>query len=389
MQHVNSGFFDGRADIPYAAMVIDADYLIASQDAVRDLWGYPDPMLGTQFRVDETTFSGYLQADFRQELGSQTLTGQFGVRYVNVDRDLDFITDTASTSGDKLLPSVALIHAFTRDFRARASYGETVRYPAFASLNPNIDLVDDVTGIGYGTATGGNPDLLPTESKNYDLSLEYFLGDASLVYATWFKRDVEGLVVDFRRRITAISPITGEPYDYILSAPDNASNGTLDGWEFGLTWFPDNLPDWADGFGIQASYTILDSEQDIPITNDAGDVVGADTTPFFGVSDSSYSVVLAYEKARYSIRLSYVWRSDFLNNYEAALFANPLGVYRSAQQSLDLQVNYNVTENLQLTLDATNLTDEVFHSYYEFPDTHNFGNWLIGRTFALGARYTF
>ncbi|MDQ8199838.1 TonB-dependent receptor [Pelagicoccus enzymogenes] len=388
MQYINSGYYDGRTDIPASAMVINADYLSAERDTVRGLYGYPtssDITIAKNFEIDEKTLSAYLQTDFMVDFGDQALSGQFGVRYVEVDRDLDFITSTASTSGDSLLPNAVVLYDITPDLRLRASYGETVRYPGFGALNPNITYVEDVTNIGYGTASGGNPNLAPTESKNYDLSLERYFGDkgANMVYATAFKREIDGLVIDFVNRVTF------EGYDYILSQPDNASNGELDGMEFGLVWFPENLPDWAEGFGIQASYTTLDSIQDIPITNDAGEIVGTDTTPFFAVSDSSYSVVLAYEKERFSSRLSYVWRDDFLHHYEARLFANPLGVYNTAQQSLDLQFSYNVSDNMVLTLDATNLTDEEFHSYYEYPDTHNFGNWLISRTISVGARYSF
>lgn len=398
MQHINSGYYDGRANIPYSAMLIDADYLASQTDTVRGLWGYPLSSaieIAPNYSIEENTSSAYLQTNFQQEVGGRSLKGQAGLRYVDVSRDLEFIDNAGNVThgdsgGDSLLPSLVLLYDITPEVRVRASYGETVRYPGFGALNPNINLVDDVTNIGYGTATGGNPDLEPTESKNYDLSLEYYFnGGTNLMYATAFKREIDGLVIDFRRRINAISPITGQPYDYILSAPDNASNGELDGYEFGLVWFPEELPDWLSGIGVQASYTMLDSVQDIPITNDAGEVIGTDTTPFFGVSDSSYSVVLAYEKERYSARLSYVWREDFLNNYEAALFANPLGIYRSPQQSLDFQFSYNVSEDLVLTFDATNLTDEEYHSYYEYPETHNFGNWLISRTFAVGARYSF
>jgi outer membrane receptor protein involved in Fe transport len=99
--------------------------------------------------------------------------------------------------------------------------------------------------------------------------------------------------------------------------------------------------------------------------------------------------VLAYERPKFSARLSYVWRDDFLNNYEAALFANPLGVYRKPETSMDLQLSYRVSDKLTLTLDATNLTDETFQSYYEYPETHNFGSSIYSTTIAVGARYTF
>jgi len=47
-----------------------------------------------------------------------------------------------------------------------------------------------VTNIGYGTASGGNADLKPIESQNYDVSLEVYFSPGSILYGTWFKRDI-------------------------------------------------------------------------------------------------------------------------------------------------------------------------------------------------------
>src|SRR5690606_23642315 len=290
---------------------------------------------------------------------------------------------SASASASKLLPSLMLRYAFTPELMLRFAYGETLRRPGFAQLNPNIIYVEDVTNIGYGTATGGNPGLEPTESKNYDLGLEWYFSPGSAVYATLFRREIEGLVTDFRRRVTF------EDYDYILTQPDNASNGELEGLDLRVGWFPEDLPGLLDGFGVQASYTALDSSQDIPVTNTAGEVVDTVSTPMFGISDSSYSVVLAYEREKFGARLSYVWRDDFLHRYEAAQFANPLGIYFNAEKSMDLQLSYDASEHLSLTFDATNLTNELYQSYYQYPTTHGFGTSLYSRTFAVGLRYRF
>ena len=398
LQHVNDGFFDGRSAVPTTWVVANGPALAANAEEWRRIYRdsvAPDLDVGDalqlveSFNVDEDTAAAYLQADFITYLGNHRLDGQLGFRYVDVQTDMTFTnqdtleTSTASASASKLLPSLTLRYALTENLRLRFNYGETLRRPGFNQLNPLINYVEDVTNIGYGTATGGNPNLQPTESKNYDLSLEWYFTPTSALYGTAFKREIEGFVVDFRRRVNY------ENYDYILTQPDNASNGELEGFEFGLVYFPQNLPDPLKGFGVQASYTILDSQQDIPITDDTGNVVGTDTTPLFGVSDTSYSVVLAYEKPRFSLRLSYVWREDFLNNYEAALFANPLGIYRKPEQSMDAQLSVNVTESFAVTFDATNLTNEVYQSYYEYPETHNFGSSIYSRTFAVGARYSF
>jgi len=42
-----------------------------------------------------------------------------------------------------------------------------------------------------------------------------------------------------------------------------------------------------------------------------------------------------------------------------------------------------------LTFDATNLTKELYQSYYQHPSMFNFGTALYSRTFALGLRYRF
>ena len=107
-------------------------------------------------------------------------------------------------------------------------------------MNPTINYARDVTNIGYGTASGGNANLKPTESKNYDAALEYYFDDATAIFVTAFKRNIDGLVVGFRRRVTHTDAIG--PYDYILSQPDNASNGELSGYEIGGSYFPKKSP---------------------------------------------------------------------------------------------------------------------------------------------------
>ena len=140
---------------------------------------------------------------------------------------------------------------------------------------------------------------------------------------------------------------------------------------------------------MQASYTRLSSSQNTPDTNAEGEITGYKTTDLFGVSDSSYSVVLAYEKDKLGMRLSYSWREDFLANYEAALFANPLEMRRRPEASMDFQLSYQLTDRLELTLDGTNLTNELYQSYYgNDHTTNNFGTALYSRTFALGVRYS-
>jgi iron complex outermembrane recepter protein len=400
-QWTNSNFFDGRADVPTSWMVANGYYVRDHADEIRNFWGAPTSdqlQLVNGFNVEEKTTSAYIQADF--DVG-QALHGEVGVRYVNVDTGMDF-TDLsqaslpksdASAQVDDILPSLTLRYDFSNDFHMRFNYGETLRRPNFGDLNPNFALTEDLTGVGYGSGTGGNSSLGATKAKNYDLTAEWYFAPDSALYGTVFKRQIDGLVVPLTRRITITG--TGLNTDsFVVTQPVNASNGEIKGVEVGLVYFPDYLPGVLDGLGVQASFTKLDSSQNIPQTNAAGDIIGEETTGFFDVSDTSYNVTAAYDRGGLGMRLSYVWREEFLHDNEARIFANPIGHWRRPESSLDFQATYEMNKAVSFTLDATNLTDELEQSYYRFadagsPQVTNFGNAIIGRTFAVGIRYSY
>lgn len=417
-------FFDGRAEFPSSWLIGNVDYMVNNKDYFRELYGFTDengqpidnyltggPSLISRrtFEAEEKTLDLYVQASFEYDVPGGILDGTVGARYTDAttpyifDR-VDVVNqiaeqDNGENSSSDVLPSFIARYTFDSDFLVRLSYTETMRRPDFGSLNPYTTYSKGVTSVGTGTANSGNPALKPVISKNLDLSFEYYFGEANAIYATLFDRKIEGLVVGSRTEIYYDYPDDvdedgneiGELL-HILNRPDNSANGKLKGFELGVVYFPESLPGILDGFGIQASYTALDSSQDLPVydTDDPTnpDLIAYDTVEMFGVSDSSYSVVLAYEKYDFSSRLSYVWRDAFRYDNEAAIFANPLARYRAPETSLDFQLSYNVSENLVVTFDATNLTDEKFQAYYQYPDTYNFSSGIYSRTFALGMRYS-
>jgi TonB-dependent receptor len=294
---------------------------------------------------------------------------------------------TADASIDDILPSITLRYAVTDDFMLRANYGETLRRPNFGDLNPNFNLRDDLSGVGFGLGSGGNPDLKATQSKNYDLTAEWYFMEGSAIFGTVFKRDIEGLVVVLARRLTIPNTVYNTD-EFVVTQPVNASNGELKGVELGFVLFPDSFR----GFGLQGSVTSLDSSQNIPLADADGVIVGQETSDFFGVSDLSYNVTLAYDRGGFDGRLSYVWREEFLNANEARQFANPVGQWRIPESSLDLQLNYNINDNLAVSFDAVNLTQEMQQEYYRFadvgsPGVSNFTNVLTSRSFSLGVRW--
>ncbi|GGZ38493.1 TonB-dependent receptor [Asticcacaulis endophyticus] len=411
----NSGFFDGEADVPQSWVLPDGRYLYANADTIRATYRDSGQVrtgqivtssginLTEDFDVQEVTQSAYIMADIEPQIFGRTLLVNAGLRYVKVDTDMTFVdrgtgrVSSDSASVRRLLPSFTLRYDLTDSVRLRYNYGETLRRPDFGALNPNYTLTGDLSNIGRGSGSRGNPELAPTESKNQDLAVEWYFAPDSVVHLTFFKREIEGLVITSPLLVTIPEDETGLSEDtttFLISRPDNASNGVLEGMELGLTYFPD-LPGLLDGLGVQASATWLDSSQNIPLYDTSGAApvkIGEDQSSFFGVSEFSYNVTAAYEKGPIGGRLSYVWRDDFLAFNEARLFANPLGVWNRPEKSLDLQVNYDVTDKLSISFDAINLTNEIGQNYYAFgssggPDTHNHVSGLWSRQFAVGLRW--
>ena len=390
--------FDGQARVLTSWAIPTQAGLLANQEALRAAYGYlpgSQKSFNNEFDIDETELDLWAQADFSTEVGAGFIDGRFGFRWVDQEADMAFPnpeggTSTATNSNDTILPSLMVRWGITENLLTRFAYTEVFELPTFPQLSPYINYVADVTDIGYGTATGGNPDLEPVESDNYDISIEWYFAQGSVVYATWFKRDISGSIQNFRNIVMYDDPDDNPDrglYPYVLSQPDNVGTSNLDGWEFGLTWFPE-LPGWFNGLGFQGSYTILDSEQQIPVTDVEGNVTGTDTQPIFGVSDSSYSTILAYDRDTFSARLSYFWREEFQDRNEAALFANPLAIWKSPEKSLDFQATWSINDTWTLTFDATNLTEEVFHENYgNEPMIFNHLNNFFSRTFALGLRF--
>lgn len=384
-------YFDGRANIFDSFISADGSYLLKNQDAVRTVYDLDVPMLAKNFSVDEDAAALYITSKFH--LGD-SLSGELGVRAVDYQQDLEFwqegIPVPGASEATEVLPSLVLNWNITGELVGRAAYTETLRMPEYGSLNPYQTWQDPLTSTPYGTGSGGNPELKPTYSKNFDMSLEWYFAESSSLYGAVFKREIDGLVINGKK--TVIREGDDEvTRPYVLNAPVNAADGELSGVEIGLIYFPDNLPSMLDGMGVQASYTMLDSEQLNPEFAEDGSISGYNKSKMSGVSDSSYSLVLAYEKESFGARLSYVWREKFFQGNEASIFANPIQFWSRPEQDLSFQLSYDVTDELAITFDGTNLLDDAFQNYYGEGNQNlfNFGNAIYSKTYAVGVRYSF
>ncbi|GAC16487.1 TonB-dependent receptor [Aliiglaciecola lipolytica] len=366
----------------------NADYILANRAEIRTAMGYspddPDFLPARYYDNTEKNYAAYAQANFTQEFGDMVLDGQFGVRYVTLKTELNgnSITDgvvspiTVSTSNNQLLPAVNLRLEVTDEVYLRAAYGETISRPAFAQLNPSVSyfLPSETATLGYGD--GGNPELKAVESKNFDLSAEWYFNDAGSLTASYFYRDIDGYVKSVANRET----VNGE--EFSITRPVNSGAGSMTGTELAYTQFFDNLPGLLSGLGMQINATFIDAEAE----NAAGVM-----EPLPNVSDESYNAVLMYEKDGVSARLAYNWRSEWFGSFNEAGDQPGKSVVHKPIKSLDFSINYDVNEHWTISLDGTNLTDDVANDYFGGDSSADAtlyprDTYIRDRTFSIGVR---
>ena len=347
---------------------------------------------GTFFDMSERTYAAYGQASLKGPLGGGAWSAVAGLRVVKTDENLegnlsqdtnndgrlDYRPVTIDTSTTDLLPSLNTKLSLTERVVGRLSYSRTLTRPNFADLNPGVSLstiVSNTTGL---TGTGGNPNLKPVKSNNFDLSAEWYFAKEGFLTATGFYRDFNGYVQPSVENVEFFGDV------YRVTRPGNTGDGSLKGFELGYQQFYDALPGALKGFGLQANYTYMD-----------GDTTNLDTgleRPITGLSKQSFNVVGLYVRGPLSARLAYNWRDEFL---DVRNIAAGYDLYVAVTKQLDGQVTYRLNDRFTLSLEGVNLLDTEFKDFFVDPNnvqlTGNFprDTRRYDRAFIVGVRSAF
>jgi TonB-dependent receptor len=287
-----------------------------------------------------------------------------------------------SLSGDNnytnTLPSFNARLHISDKWQLRFAASKAIVRPELYQLNPFTTLSADVTAttVVTGTApntvstttavlnsltgTGGNPDLMPIEANQYDITSEwYFAPTGSLTFAL-FKKDLKNYIYSGTTNETFTSG--GVQTTFAVSRYTNGSSGKVSGFEVAYSQFYDFLPGALSGLGVQANYTHIDSSGGRnPVVNvfDGNQRVNADLNalPLEGMSPDSYNFAAMYEKYGVSARLAYNWRSDYLLTTSAANINAP--VWSEAYGQLDGSIFYSLNAKFKIGIQGTNLTGET------------------------------
>jgi len=331
------------------------------------------------------------------------------------------------------LPSLDIRADLRENMLLRGSYSKSIGRAGWRDIQGGLSVSQNML-IGGGSGYLGNPGLLPLESKNFDLSFEWYYGEGSYASLGYFHKNIRNFVSNVLFRDTpypnvhtpvggvywnnAITlgnclaadmvcirnyiftnhrddpgveyagidgvgrmdgVITGLDTDPVvgidITTPANQRADNLDGWELSLQHMFGN-----SGFGVAANYTRVSSG--LKFDNYS---LG-DQYPMVGLSDSA-NLVLFYEKYGWQIRAAYNWRDEFLSGVGSSA-TGPEPDYTESYGQLDVNVTWAMNAHLSFFVEAINLTDETMRIHGRHQNMLRYAS-QTGARYMFGMRYKF
>ncbi|MGM9484445.1 TonB-dependent receptor [Roseateles sp. NT4] len=347
--------------------------------------------------ISETDTGTWLMADFETRLGGMAVRGNLGTRYVKTSIVASGYLATgggspvtASRDYGDWLPSANVSLNLTKDIILRAAAAKVMSRPPLQNLNPGGTL----STTGSLTYTGGNPALDPFRATTFDLSGEWYHSKNGFIGLGLFQKDIKSYVLTVGRNVaykdTGLpmsllpSNFTGDEI-FLVSAPVNSPGGKLTGFEINVQQPFSFLPGWGKNFGVLANYTQVKSKMDYVISAAVG--AATVTEDLVNLSPRSWNLSFYYDDGIFSGRVSTSARSAFLQTIPAGNNQDVAG--KNKTFNVDLSMGYQLNKQLQLTFEATNLTNQANDQFISRAMNNVVVNNYTGREFIIGGRYKF
>lgn len=366
----------------------DNDCLFRTFTGSDDALPYPaDGRDPSDIDVTERIYAAYAMANFETDMGSVPVSGNVGLRWVKTDissigfrqpyrltintGDDSYViavdpagqlaTNSAKGSYNYFLPSANIAFDLSQEVKLRLAAYRAIARSGIESFGAGVSLTPgpgtDVDNVIFN-ATTGNPNLKPLRAWNIDASLELYASKDTLVsiagYYKWAKGTVIGRSEPIPTDITVTTIRDGgapttETFTINPVAPSNdLETRDLYGVEatasHAFTWLPDPL----DGFGVQGSVNRAFANFEYPDTSPVADYV--DPANLIGLSKWTASGSVWFEKWGLSLRANLRYRSGYYKPNGGTNREIRGGTY------LNLSAQYDLTKNVQLKLQALNVT---------------------------------
>ncbi|MCQ3831033.1 TonB-dependent receptor [Microbulbifer elongatus] len=306
-----------------------------------------------------------------------------------------------------VLPSLNLNYIINDEMVGRFAVSKTMARPQIDSLRPGFKVVETVWGERTANAiTLFNTKLDPLESNNLDLSLEWYFGDNALLAAGLFYKDMTNFeesqtIVTYMKDLRGMGLEEGEGpsvaespvitadnlencmpkriqgndqlnADWALSGDpeqlcaqfrtteiNNGKGAEIKGLELQYTQTYDMLPGVFAGLGTMLNYTYQDSAYEQEVSSIDSSILLAEL-PVAYTPEHSYNATVFWEQNGHQLRLAYQGTSDQLAQRS---WSNG-SLWQEGRKTLDLSASYALNDNITLSFQATNLTDEGVRTYY-------------------------
>jgi iron complex outermembrane recepter protein len=317
----------------------------------------------SMFGIWEKDDAGYVQADFKGDHWAANV----GVRYVHTTEDVLTYTSASTSTPDSfysdfgqyigvttthdyndVLPSANLKLDVTPDLVARFAAAQTMTRADYSAL-AGFTTLDALVNGGVSGGSGGNPNLKPIVSNNFDAGLEWYFAKQSLLSATLFYMDLKNYVsygsVNKEELVFGQGlPAAGAYEPYQLTVPVNAQ-GRVEGAEFVYQQaFTDNL-------GFISNYTYADGKQTSLVPPGGDDRL-------VGTSKNTYNLQGYFENKHFSARVAYTYRSAFYSGLDrnTAFTQDSIG-------TLSASLAYIISDNWTIAFDGMNLNNPELKYY--------------------------
>lgn len=371
--------------------------------------------------VTETTLAGYLMANFETSWGGRLVTGNLGVRVVQTDiesvgyrSEYEIITDSggflviqpvpggelqrvvAKDDYTEVLPSFNLVVDLSDEVILRSGIFRSISRPDPADLGYNRSFVnndeEDVTDINevIGNVNGsGNPFTRPLPSWNFDIALEWYPNEDSILAGGFYAKQFTGGFEPARTTETFL--VDGQPVDGEFTALETRDDESeLYGFEFTGAYRFSGLPGAWSGLGTKISYnyahsnfqfedsmygasTVLDDDGNVFL--ETARIIKPGNVP--GFSEHVFSGQVYWDYGNFDIQLIYKYRSEYfqpyLSNGTRLRYIGDVGVWEA-------RAAYRLNNNITFTLEGINILDEPKEQFFFVRDD-------LGEVNSYGPRY--
>jgi TonB-dependent receptor len=303
--------------------------------------------LQNEYDIEQWSSAGYVQVDFRASLtDDRFLIGDIGARLVGTETRIDGYQDfgeglesvSLKSSYTDFLPSVNARARIAERASLTLGVARVMTRPAFNNLAPGIR-------VNYSDKTGksGNPDLQPFRANQYLAEVAWAPERGRRLTATISYRDV--------KNYTALGEEEIEIGDdtYLVTRPVNGGNGSILSVAARMNQNLRQMSTQLRYFSVSLSYTSNQSRTDFL------DPGSGDTLPIPNTAEQVVKASLNYNKESFAGKLKYNWRGSSL---KSSFSESGLAVWNQPAGSLDLNLAWQLKENVRLGFDARNLLNE-------------------------------